>query len=183
MRLSALAGKYDEAYAGLDAVPFKTARAFYNDAVYHLAQYLVGQGNAEEARKLRDRFMTPALFAALPETTRIQDGDQFSRLLALIAEDDGKWKAALLRHSDPASDILLNFLPAKSLWTYAADMGFGEAERALFARAAWTRDYALGRKTTEARTVSSWRSIRPWARLPPRWRRTIQQPRPNTAGC
>ena len=152
VRLSVMAGKFDEAYAGLDAVPFKTARSFYNGAVYRTAQYLVGQGNAVEARKLRDRFITPVMLSSFPETTSTQDKDEFSGLLTLIAEDEPTWRQALLGNSDPASQILLNFLSTKSLWTYAAGIDFSAADRALFARAAWTRDYALGRKPSQAQT-------------------------------
>ena len=48
-----MAGKYDEAYQALDAVPFKAAGAYSDGAVFHMAQYLTGEGNAAEARKLR----------------------------------------------------------------------------------------------------------------------------------
>ena len=148
VRLSAMAGKYEEAYAGLDAVPFKTASSFYNGAVYHLAQYLVGEGNVKEARTLRDRFISPELLAAIPENMRDQDGNAFADLLAFIAENDTAWKQALQRKSDPASHMLFNLMPTKILWAYATDANFTEADRALFARAAWTRDYALDRKLT-----------------------------------
>ena len=152
VRLSAMAGKFDEAYAGLDAVPFKSARSYYNGAVYRTAQFLVGQGNATEARKLRDRFITPAMLSAFPEATSVEDKDEFSGFLTLIAEDEPTWRQALLGNSDPASQILLNFLSTKSLWTYAAVTDFSAADRALFARAAWSRDYALGRKPKQAQT-------------------------------
>ncbi len=151
-RLSAMAGKFDEAYAELDAVPFKPARSYYNGTVYRTAQFLVGQGNAVEARKFRDRFITPAMLSAFPETTSTQDKDVFSGLLTLISEDEPTWQQALLGNSDPASQILLNFLTTKSLWSYAASPDFSAADRALFARAAWTRDYALGRKLKQAQT-------------------------------
>jgi hypothetical protein len=152
VRLSAMAGKHDEAYQVLDTLPFKSARSYYHDAVFALAQHAVGQGDAALARAIRDRYITPALLAAIPENQRSETVDGFSELLALIAEDDMHWKDALKLHSDPASNILFNFLPSKTLWAYAADSQFGEPERALFARAAWTRDYALGRKIAPERT-------------------------------
>jgi hypothetical protein len=146
VRLSALAGKYEEAYAALDAVPFKAARSYYREALYRLAQYQLGQGHVIDTRKLRDRFISAATFAALPENMRVQDGDELASLLGLIAEDEAKWKEALKRLSEPASNVVLNLLPTTSLWSLVADTSFSESDRALLARAAWTRDYALRRK-------------------------------------
>jgi len=152
VRLSALAGRFDEAYAGLAAAPFKPARSYYELTLLKLAQYLVGQGNLAEARKLRDRLVTPELLASIPAAERTSTADAFAEFLALIAEDQAHFADALHRHSDPGSNTLLNLLPAKALWALASDTGFGNADRALFARAAWTRDYAMGRKPTKAQT-------------------------------
>jgi hypothetical protein len=52
----------------------------------------------------------------------------------------------VLRNSDPAADITFNFLPVKTLWALSADESFSQQQRALFARAAWTRDYGLVRR-------------------------------------
>ncbi len=145
-RLSALAGKYDEATANLKSVPFKSARAYSGVALYNLAQYIAGQGNAAEARKLRDALITPDFLAGLSADTQTLDRNNYSALLALVAEDEARWKDAVVKNSDAASDILFNFLPTKTLWELAADPVFAEKDRALFARAAWTRDYGLVRK-------------------------------------
>ena len=145
-RLSALAGKYDEAVANLQSVPFKGARAYSGVALYNLAQYLAGQGKIEEARKLRDVLITPEFLAGLTGDTQTFDRNHYSALLALIAEDEARWKDAVVKNNDPASDILFNFLPTRTLWELAADPAFNEQDRALFARAAWTRDYGLVRK-------------------------------------
>ena len=64
VRLSALAGKFDEAYAGLEAYPFKNSAAYSQNAVLPLGQYLLGQGMVEEARRFRDRLLTDDLWAA-----------------------------------------------------------------------------------------------------------------------
>lgn len=153
VRLSALAGRFDEAYAGLETVPFKSARSYYELTLLKLAQYLVGQDNLAEARKLRDRLVTPDLLASIPEAERTTIADAFAEFLALIAEDQVHYMDALHRHSDPGSNTLLNLLPAKTLWALASDPGFGSADRALFARAAWTRDYAMGRKPSKVQTM------------------------------
>lgn len=145
-RLSALAGKYDEATANLQAVPFKGARAYSGVALYNLAQYIAGQGNTEEARKLRDALITPEFLSGLTGDTQTFDRNHYSALLALIAEDDVRWKDAVVKNTDAASDILFNFLPTKTLWELSTDPAFNEKDRALFARAAWTRDYGLVRK-------------------------------------
>ncbi len=151
-RLSAMAGKYDEAYTELAAVPFKSATAFYDGAVYRMGEYLVGQGNVKEARVLRDKFVTPEFLATVNDRNRGITTDNFSGLLSLIAGDLPQWKQAVLIDSDPASNMLFNLMPAKLLWDFAADQSFSAEDRALFARAAWTRDYALGRKISAEKT-------------------------------
>jgi hypothetical protein len=146
VRLSAQAGRPDEALAGLQAVPFKPARAYSMGAVHALAQYLAAQDMAEEARMLRDQLITPELVSGLAKDELGLDSDRLSGLLALIAEDEAAWKQAVLMRSDPASDVMFNFLSAKTLWAFSADPAFKAADRALFARAAWTREYGLVRR-------------------------------------
>jgi len=146
VRLSALAGKTDEAVEGLAAVPFKAARSYSAGTLFSLAQYLAGQGKSEEVRALRDRLISPEMLSSLGGNEASVDRNRYSGLLALIAEDEARWKAAVLLNSDPASDITFNFLPVKTLWALSEDQAFSQQDRALFARAAWTRDYALVRK-------------------------------------
>ena len=146
VRLSALAGKYDEATAGLEAVPFKPAQTYSMGALFSLAQYQAAKGDVEEGRKLRDRLITPELLNGLGPSDESFDRNRYSAVLALMAEDDAKWKDAVLRNSDPASDITFNFLPVKTLWALSKDGSFTAQARALFARAAWTRDYGLVRR-------------------------------------
>ena len=146
VRLSALAAKFDEAEQGLATVPFKDARAYSGTALYNLAQYLVSQGNTTELRKLRDGLITPELQSSMSGDDRSLDRNKFSSLLAFAAEDEAHWKDAVLKNSDPGSDITFNFLPTRALWALANDQSFTPRDRALFARAAWTRDYGLVRK-------------------------------------
>lgn len=145
-RLSALAGAYDEAASALQSVPFKTARAYMMGAVFPLIQTAAGQGDVAAARKLRDQLLTAESLEGLPREGASADRDRLSALLAYIAEDDAKFIQAVQMHSDPASNVIFNFLPTKTLWALASDASFAERERALFARAAWTRDYALSRE-------------------------------------
>lgn len=144
-RLSALANRTDEAVAELSAVPFKEARA-YRLSLHKLMQFLTGQGNLADARKLRDTLLTPELLSVLQRPEATGDRQGLASLLALIAEDETRWKQAVLMKSDPASDITFNFLPISTLWALAGDAAFTAENRALFARAAWTRDYALVRR-------------------------------------
>ncbi|MCA3575426.1 MAG: hypothetical protein IOC86_16025, partial [Aestuariivirga sp.] len=146
VRVSAMGGNLDEAIAGLEAVPFKQARAYSMGALFNLAQYLAAQGQVEEARKLRDRLITPDLLKGLSSDEVSADRNRYASLLALIAEDEAAWKQAVLLNSDPAADVTFNFLPSKALWALADDPQFSAADRALFARAAWTRDYGLVRR-------------------------------------
>jgi hypothetical protein len=149
VRLSALAGKFDEAYAELETLPIKTPEAYFQYAVFPLGQYLLGQGMVEEGRRYRDRLLTPEFLASLPESSAQNIRDQYAELLMWLAEDKDHWLAALQRHSRKTDISLLNFLPAKDLRALAKDDKlFSAGERALLARVAWTRTYARG-KTPE----------------------------------
>lgn len=145
VRLSALAGKYDEAEQGLAGSPLKDSKA-YAEALYRFAQYLAAQGDTAAARTLRGSLLTPEVLSSMSGDDRAEDRNRFSTLLAYVAEDDAQWRDAVLRNNDPAADIVVNFLPTKSLWALAEDRSFSDRDRALFARAAWTRDYGLKRK-------------------------------------
>jgi len=149
VRLSALAGKFDEAEQGLAAAPAKDSKA-YASALYNLAQYMASQGDTAATRKLRDALITPEVLNGMAGDDRMVDRNRFSSLLAYVAEDAAQWQDAVLRNSDPASDIIFNFLPTKALWALADDQSFTPRDRALFARAAWTRDYGLVRKVDGA---------------------------------
>lgn len=142
-RVSALAGKFDEAYDGLAAYPFKASAVFTQRAVLPLGQYLLGQGMVEEARRFRDRLLTDDLWAALKddETTR----NNLAQLAMWAAEDRDQWEKALAHHTQKTGLAIMNFLPAKDLRAMAKNESlFTPEERALFVRSAWTRTYARG---------------------------------------
>ncbi len=150
VRLSALAGNFDEIYRELERVPFKGAQTYAERAVLQLGEFLLGQGNLAEARRYRERLLTPAFFAGLPQPLKAGLTDRFSELMGWFAEDEDHWKAALSVHSRKTANLLLNFLPAKTLWAYSADPMFNVAERALLARAAWTREYSRGLSSAQS---------------------------------
>ena len=147
-RLSALAGDFEQAYAGLEKVPFKGAQAYSERSVLKLGEYLLGEGNLAEARRYRDRLLTPAFFAVISEGLT----DRFAELLGWIAEDEEHWKAALAMSSRKTANLMLNFLPSRLLWAYADEPMFSAAQRGLLARAAWTRDFARGEEPSQAET-------------------------------
>ena len=93
MRLSALAGKFDEAYDGLAAYPLKNSVAYSQNALLPLGQYLLGEGMVEEARRFRDRLLTEDLWAALKD----DDGTRnvLAQLVMWAAEDRVQWEKAL----------------------------------------------------------------------------------------
>ncbi len=153
VRLSAMSGHFDEAIAELEKVPFKTSAAYYDRTLSKLAEYLLGQGKLAEARMLRDRLLTPDFLASLPEGAKPAATDRLAAFMGWIAEDEAHWKAALALHSRKSSNLVFNFLSAKSLWTLADDAMFSAAERGLLARTAWTRGYARGITQSEENTA------------------------------
>ena len=145
-RASAMAGKFDDIYANLATVPFKGTQAYAEKTVLKLGEYLMGQGNVKEARRYRDTLLTPEFFSNLPENGREGLTDRFAELMLWMAEDEAHWKQALSTYGHKTSNQVLNFLPAKSLRALADDPMFNADQKALLSRAAWTRDYVLGRK-------------------------------------
>lgn len=144
VRLSALAGKFDEAYDGLASYPIKSQEVYTQNALLPLGQYLLGQGMVEETRKFRDRLLTDDLWAALAK----DDGSRnvLAQIAMWAAEDRAQWDKALAQYSVKTRLSLLNFLPARELRAMAKNETlFSPEERALLIRTAWTRLYARGR--------------------------------------
>ena len=142
-RVSALAGKFDEAYAGLEAYPFKNSAAYTENAILPLGQYLLGQGMVEEARRFRDRLLTDELWAGLEKDEG--GANTLASIAMWAAEDRAHWDKALKHHAQKTGISLINFLPAKELRAMSKNENlFSAEERALFVRTAWTRLYARG---------------------------------------
>ncbi len=144
VRISAATGHYDQAYGELAKLPFK-ASSFYQFGVVHkLGAYILGQGSAEEGRRMRDKLLTPAFIAALPAELKPGVTDRHAEFLGWVAEDEAHWKTALGLHSEKSATAMLNFLPRKTLWALADESMLSADEKALFARVAWTREFARG---------------------------------------
>jgi hypothetical protein len=153
VRLSAMAGKFEDIYKNLETLPIKSSQAYYRYTVYPLGQYLLGQGMVEEARRYRDRLLTAEFLAGLPPVTDGTIRDSYAELLMWIAEDEEAWLTALGDHSRKTDMSLLNFLPARKLRALAKDQKlFSAAERALLVRMAWTR--TIGRGKTPEKSFS-----------------------------
>jgi hypothetical protein len=146
VRTAVMAGRFDDAYALLENYPFKTSFYYRQGTVLAAGRYLLGQGNLSEARRFRDRLITSEFLKGLegPDTESLRD--VFAGYLMWIAEDRDHWNAALALHPRKTELAIMNFLPVKQLRSLAQDdKVFSEAERALFARAAWSRVYAWGK--------------------------------------
>ncbi|MEQ1522506.1 MAG: hypothetical protein ABL936_14645 [Aestuariivirga sp.] len=144
VRVSAATGHFDQAYDELGKLPLKASSFYQYNVVQKLGQYLVGQGMAQEGRKMRDKLLTPAYMSAMPASMTPGVTDWFANFMGLVAEDEAHWKAALATNSQKTANPILNFLPAKTLWALADDTMFSGDQKALLTRVAWTRGFARG---------------------------------------
>lgn len=144
VRVSAATGSFDQAYDELGKISFKSSRFYHNGVVQKLGDYILGQGMAEEGRRMRDALLTTEFMTAVPAELKPLTLDRLSEFMGWVAEDEAHWKAALAMHSQKTANPILNFLPAKSLWSYADDPMFLSDQKALLTRVAWTRNYARG---------------------------------------
>ena len=144
VRVSAATGHFDQAYDELGKLPLKASSFYQYNVVQKLGQYLVGQGMAQEGRKMRDTLLTPAYMSAMPASMTPGVTDWFANFMGLVAEDEAHWKSALATNSQKTANPILNFLPAKTLWALAEDPMFSGDQKALLTRVAWTRGYARG---------------------------------------
>jgi hypothetical protein len=132
-------GKAGEADAlrRLQAFPFRTSQAYRETADAALV-YLVTRNRLPAARRLRD-----ALKMDGPQSANT--GIYWSvTALMVLAEDENH--LVKLASSHPYYDrTMLNPLSIAELWRLAGRVEFKRGERAMFARSAWSREYALGR--------------------------------------
>jgi hypothetical protein len=141
VRVSAATGHFDEIYIELGKMPLK-ASSYYYGVVQKLGEFILGQGRAEEGRRMRDKLLTPEFMAAIPANMKPGVIDRLAEFLGWVAEDEIHWKAALAVHSQKTANPILNFLSAQALWALADDPMFSSDQKALLTRAAWTRGYA-----------------------------------------
>jgi hypothetical protein len=121
----------------LQDFPYKETMLF-DRTVDDSLQYLVTEGRLNEARRLRD-----ALKLDQPEG-RLQPYTSSAGALLVLAEDEDHLVRVLAIQPSPPREYL-NHLTTSELWHLAARGELDRGQRALFARAAWSRDYAMGR--------------------------------------
>jgi hypothetical protein len=153
LRVSAEAGKFDEAYAGLSDMPAKDSRLYGLRLVKDMENYLLATGNVEEGRRFRDRFLTPEFIDSFIAAGKAYESDVHLNFMLWVAEDMDHWMAATAKHSQKLAQPLLNMLPAKTLWAMGENPAFSDAQRALLTRAAWTRGYARGITQPDSNTA------------------------------
>jgi hypothetical protein len=152
VRVSALAGQFDEIYKNLEALPIKSSKTYTDIILPKLMQFLLADGHAEEGRSMRDQLLTPAFFASFPADEAEWKKQPFAVFMAYVAEDEAKWQQSLELSNAKLGLPLLNFLPVKKLWDLSENQTFSASQKALLTRAAWTRSYALGKSRTDSET-------------------------------
>jgi hypothetical protein len=121
----------------LQDFPYKETTAF-DRTVDDSLQYLITEGRLADARGLRD-----ALKLDRPEGL-LRPYISSAGALLVLAEDEDH----LVRVMDSAKYYpreYLNHLATSELWRLAARSELDRGQRALLVRAAWSRDYAMGR--------------------------------------
>jgi hypothetical protein len=120
----------------LERFPYKSTATF-GRAVDDGLQYLITEGRLAEARQIRD-----ALKLDEPE------GDMrftsSAGALLILAEDEDHLVRVLATESSYPREYVNHFSTAE-LWRLADRSELDRGQRALFVRAAWSRDYALAR--------------------------------------
>ncbi len=146
-----------EALKVLRRFPAKSSE-MYVDSERQTLRYLMMTGRIAEARRLRDTLKLDVPARDHPY--------QYSDLLLVLAEDEDHMVKALNQQNFHPSEYL-NALPIAEMWRLAARSELDGKPRALFARTAWTRTYALG-FVIDARQNALMRSLNP--EIVARWR-------------
>jgi hypothetical protein len=143
IRVSAMAGRYDEIYANLPKLKLNDTLSMRLTLLPKLMEHVLATGNVEEGRRLRDAFIKDGLLSSFNKDDEWQRGP-YADFLGWIAEDETIWwKAQSLKPDKLWSDVL-NLLPAAKLRALSEDPMFSPAQKARLKRAAWTRNYARG---------------------------------------
>jgi hypothetical protein len=121
----------------LQDFPYKETTMF-DRTVDDSLQYLMTEGRLTEARRMRD-----ALKLDQPEG-RLQPYTSSAGALLILAEDEDHLVRVLATQPFYPREYL-NHLATSELWRLAARSELDRSQRALFVRAAWSRDYAMGR--------------------------------------
>lgn len=153
VRISALSGQFEEIYANLDTFIIKSSKTYSDIVLPKLMQFLLAEGNAEEGRRLRNRLLTPAFLARFPANEAEWKRQSFATFMAYVAEDEAKWFEAVALSNAKLGLPMLNFVSIKNLWKLSENPNFSATQKALLVRAAWTRNYALGKAPTDDETM------------------------------
>ena len=120
----------------LHGFPYKETM-MYGRTIDDSLQYLMTVGRLIDARRLRD-----ALQLDRPEGW-LRYTSSAGALMVLAEDEDHLLRVLATAPFYPRE--YLNHLPTAELWRLAAKSDLSRGQRALFVRAAWSRDYALGR--------------------------------------
>jgi hypothetical protein len=120
----------------LQDFPYKDTM-LYGRTVDDSLQYLMTVGRLADARRLRDALKLDRPEGWLPYTSSA------GALMVLAEDEDHLLRVLATAPSYPRE--YLNHLPTAELWRLAERDELSRGQRALFARAAWSRDYAMGR--------------------------------------
>ena len=116
--------------------PYKETM-MYSRTVDDSLQYLMTVGRLTDARRLRDALKLDRPEGWLSYTSS-------AGALMILAEDEDHLSRILATAPSYPREYL-NRLPTAELWRLAARAELSRGQRALLVRAAWSRDYALGR--------------------------------------
>ncbi len=116
--------------------PYK-GTMMYSRTIDDSLQYLMTAGRLTDARRLRDALKLDRPDGWPPYTSS-------AGALMVLAEDEDHLLRVLATAPSYQREYL-NHLPTAKLWHLAAQDELSRGQRALFVRAAWSRDYAMGR--------------------------------------
>ncbi|HEX8514186.1 MAG TPA: hypothetical protein VF688_13885, partial [Allosphingosinicella sp.] len=121
----------------LERWPWQDSR-HYRSAVAASLRYLIAAGRITDARALRDRLVL-----------KDEYGSHYDLPLLLLAEDEDRFVRQMA--ADPSSEraVLFNHLSTAALARLAERGDVAAQERARFARVAWSRLYAMGRRVPD----------------------------------
>lgn len=152
LRASAQAGQYEEAFIGLKALGLVGTGLYRDVLLPRLSRDILAAGRAEEGRRMRAILGLEDYLKSLSPQEATASKEELAGFLEFIAEDKERWLAAINLQDNKLSSPILNLLPAKSLRELSAADGFTAQQKALLARAAWTRDYVRSGLPVKAET-------------------------------
>jgi hypothetical protein len=127
--------------ARMRAFPYKSSQA-YGSLAHDALQYLIATGDLRGARRFRDAL-------GLEHFDRAGADFQIRPLLVTLAESQDRL-ATMMKQDGYLPWPEFNALSIDALWSLAGRTDLPAAQRAAFARTAWTRTYALGRSVSPA---------------------------------